>query len=69
METDISLISGEFTGNVKASVINGPGIKSENTEEKPYQVMIRETDIKAAGKSFDYTFEPHSITALVCAVS
>ena len=68
METIISLISGEFTGNVKASVINGPGIKSENTVEKPYQVMIRETDIKAVGKSFDYTFEPHSITALVCAV-
>ena len=69
METDISLISGEFTGNVKVSVINGPGIKSENTEEKPDQVVIRETAIKAAGKSFNYTFEPHSITALVCAVS
>jgi len=27
METGISLSSGEFMGKIKASVINGPGIK------------------------------------------
>jgi alpha-N-arabinofuranosidase len=69
METGISLISGELAGNVKASVINGPGIKSENTEGNPHQVVTCETDIRAAGKAFNFTFEPHSITALVCAVS
>ena len=51
------------------SVINGPDIKTENTEEKPNQVAIQETDLKASGKSFTYTFEPHSVTAVVCAVS
>jgi alpha-L-arabinofuranosidase len=49
-------------------VINGPDIKSENTDEKPNQVIIRDTTMKASGKSLTYTFEPHSITALVCAV-
>jgi alpha-N-arabinofuranosidase len=69
METGISLASGEFNGEVIASVINGPGIKSENTGENPHQVGVRETDIKVAGKSFTYTFEPHSVTALVCDIS
>ena len=69
METTIALTGGEFTGNVKVSVINGPDIKSENTEAKPDQVVARESTVKAAGKSFTYTFEPHSVTALVCAVS
>jgi alpha-N-arabinofuranosidase len=68
METTISLTSGQFTGSMKVSVINGPDIKSENTDEKPNQVIIRDTMMKATGKSLTYTFEPHSVTALVCAV-
>jgi alpha-N-arabinofuranosidase len=68
METTISLTSGEFTGNVKVSLINGPDIKAENTEEKPNQVVTLEATTKASGKSFNFTFEPHSVTALVCAV-
>jgi alpha-L-arabinofuranosidase len=66
METGISLTGGEFAGEVKASVINGPDIKAENTEAAPNLVGIKETKVKAAGKSFNYTFEPHSVTALVC---
>jgi alpha-L-arabinofuranosidase len=69
METGISLTSGEFAGSVKISTINGPDIKSGNTGEKPYQVAVRDVVLKASGKTFNYTFEPHSITALVCAVS
>ena len=68
LETNISLASGEFTGSVQVSVINGPDIKAENTEEKPNQIVTREAAVKAAGKSFTFTFEPHSVTALVCAV-
>jgi len=68
METTVSLGSGEFKGNARASVINGPDINAGNTPEKPNQVGIKETDVKASGKSFTYTFEPHSVTALVCAV-
>jgi alpha-L-arabinofuranosidase len=69
METTISLASGEFADNVKVSIINGPDIKSENTIEKPNQVGVKETDLKVSGKSFAYTFEPHSVTALVCSVN
>ena len=67
-EAAISLTSGEFTGDVKVSIINGPDIKSQNTEENPNQVVTRESVTKASGKSFIFTFEPHSVTALVCAV-
>jgi len=69
METTISLDSGEFTGKVQVSVFNGPDIKSENTEENPDLIGVKESTLKAAGKSFTCVFEPHSVTALVCAVS
>jgi alpha-N-arabinofuranosidase len=69
METTISLDSGAFKGNIKVSVINGPNTKAENTEEKPSQIGIRDTDINVSGKSFTFNFEPHSITAFVCSVN
>jgi len=69
METTISLTSGEFSGEVKVSVINGPDVKAENTEEKPNQVGIHETSLQVSGKSFIFTFAPHSVTALICAVN
>jgi alpha-N-arabinofuranosidase len=69
MDTTISLTSGQFTGNVKMSIVNGPDIKSENTYENPNQVVTRETTLKASGKTLTLTFEPHSVTALVCAVN
>jgi len=68
METTISLASGQFAGSVQVSVVNGPDIKAENTFEKPNQVGIRETAFEAGGQSFTYSFEPHSVTALVCVV-
>jgi alpha-N-arabinofuranosidase len=68
LETTISLTSGEFTGSVQVSVVNGPDVKAENTDEKPNQVVTREAALKAVGKSFTFSFEPHSVTALVCAV-
>ena len=68
MEAVISLTSGQFAGNMQISVINGPDVKAENTYEKPDQVRTRETTIKALGKTLTFTFEPHSVTALVCAI-
>jgi len=68
LETTITLADGQFTGSVQASVINGPDIKTENTFEKPDQVGVSQTTIRASGKSFVYSFEPHSVTALICAV-
>jgi len=69
METTISLADGQFAGSIQASVINGPDVKAENTFEKPNQVGTRETTLEASGKSLTYSFEPHSVTALVCAIS
>ena len=69
METIVSLAAGEFSGNVKISVVNGPDIKAENTDEKPNEVVTRETSAEASGNSFAYVFEPHSVTALVCTIS
>ena len=68
METTIDLTSGQFVEDIKISVVNGTDVKAENTEEKPNQVGVRDTFLKVSGKSFTYTFEPHSVTALVCAV-
>jgi len=68
METKISLDRGQFAGSIHVSVINGPDIKAENTREEPNQVGVREAKIDISGKSLIYTFEPHSVTALVCAV-
>jgi alpha-N-arabinofuranosidase len=68
LETHITLATGEFAGNVRVAVINGPDIKAENTEEKPNQVVTRESVMRATGKSLTFTFEPHSVTALVCPV-
>jgi alpha-N-arabinofuranosidase len=68
METTISTVSGEFAGDMRVSVINGPDIKAGNTFEQPNQVGLKETFIKVSGKSFTFTFEPHSITALTCGV-
>jgi alpha-N-arabinofuranosidase len=68
LETAVSMTQGEFAGVVGVSVINGPDIKSENTDAQPNQVGIQKTSFNVSGKSFNYVFEPHSITALECAV-
>ncbi len=69
METVITLTSGQFAGDVNVSVVNGPDVKAENTVEAPNQVGVREFNLKTSGTHFTYTFEPHSVTALVCPVS
>jgi alpha-N-arabinofuranosidase len=68
MEATITLTSGHFTGNIKVSVVNGPDIKAENTEDNPNLVGIHDTSIIASGNSFTLAFEPHSVTALICDV-
>jgi alpha-N-arabinofuranosidase len=69
MEAIVSLVSGRFEGNVIACIINGPDIKSENSKEKPKNVAPREIVFNASGQSLNFTFEPHSVTALICAIS
>ncbi|MBN2595063.1 MAG: hypothetical protein JXA81_16280 [Sedimentisphaerales bacterium] len=66
METEISLAEGQFEGTVKASVINGADIKTENSYDNPDRVVTRKSNIDASGKTLSYSFEPHSVTALEC---
>ncbi len=68
METEIALATGRFAGPVQAFVVNGPEIKAENTFDAPDNVGTRELSLTAAGSSWRYTFEPHSVTALVAEV-
>lgn len=68
METEIALAAGRLAGPVQAFVVNGPEIKAENTFDAPDQVGTRELSLTAAGSAWRYTFEPHSVTALVAEV-
>jgi alpha-L-arabinofuranosidase len=67
METEIMITSNGFSGPVQTITINGPGIKAENTFNTPDQVRPAENKLAVKkGEPFYYTFEPHSITALIC---
>lgn len=47
----------------KAWVLNGPGIDSTN-EENHDNVKVTYKDFNVTGSHFEYTFEPHSLTAI-----
>lgn len=66
METTISLETGVFAGPVRTFVVNDPDVGAENTFDHPGQVGVAEASVNASGKALTYTFEPHSVTALVC---
>jgi alpha-N-arabinofuranosidase len=68
-EAEISLAVGRFAGPVQAFVLNGPDIKSENTFDTPNCVSTRELSLTAEGRSWTYSLEPHSVTALVCDIT
>jgi alpha-N-arabinofuranosidase len=69
METTVQLTAGRFAGNAQVFTVNGPDIKSENTFDTPDEVTTKERAVTAQGQSLTYTFEPHSVTALVCDIS
>lgn len=64
-ETRIQLETGRFGGVGQQMVINGPGIKAENTFDRPDVVATQAQPLAIDGVSFTVTFEPHSVTALV----
>jgi len=68
-ETKVQLNTGRFTGEGRAFVVNGPDIKTENTFDNPEEVTTTENTLTAEGQSLTYTFEPHSVTALVLTIS
>ena len=69
METTIQLTSARFAGTIHAFVVNASDIKAENTFASPNVVGTNENTLTVKGQSLVYTFEPHSVTALVCALS
>jgi alpha-N-arabinofuranosidase len=69
METVLQLAVGDFEGQVTVYTVNGPDIKAENTFTSPRKVITKETALTANGHTLRYTFEPHSVTALICDIS
>jgi alpha-N-arabinofuranosidase len=69
MDAEISLAAGRFKESVIAYVVNGSDIKAENTFKTPAEVKTNESKFNAGGKVLQYTFEPHSVTALVCDIA
>ena len=69
LETTVSLDSGYFAGDVQAHVINGPDIKATNSFAQPHQVRTKTAALTAERRAFVHSFEPHSITALVCSLA
>jgi alpha-L-arabinofuranosidase len=65
LETALSLNEGYFGEAVEAYIVNGDGIKTENSFDAPEKVVTRRETVASKGQSFTYTFEPHSVTALV----
>lgn len=51
-------------GRVACYVVNGPDVTSQNSFEQPDVVGVREGSLQASGDTFEYTFEPHSVTVL-----
>lgn len=69
METEIRLTAGDFNNRITVYTVEGPDIKAENTFKDPERVGTNESVITAKGHSLNYTFKPHSVTALVCGIS
>jgi alpha-N-arabinofuranosidase len=67
-ETVITLGEGKFGEQIRVETVNGPGIKVQNTFEKPDQVTTATSQLKSNGSRLNVTFAPHSVTALVCPV-
>lgn len=67
-DTVLRLTDGVFAGPVRIHTVNGNDVKTYNTFEDPAQVTTRIMEIMVEGSSLLVTFEPHSVTALVCLV-
>lgn len=68
-ETTLSLTQGTFQGKASAYVVNAPDVKAENTFDTPDNVNVREASLKADGRDLSYSFEPHSVTVLLCPIT
>ncbi len=63
-DVTITLDGGQFAGTGCAWIVNGPDIKAENSFADPNRVYTTESAVTARSTSANFTFEPHSVTAL-----
>jgi len=66
--TEIISQEGRFAGKFKVYEVNGPDIKAVNDFGKETVKTIQKTDINASGRSFHYSFPPHSFTLMKGAI-
>ena len=66
VETTLSISDGHISDGVDVHIVNGSNIKSENSFNSPEQVCARRERHTIKEQPFVYTFEPHSVTALIC---
>ena len=69
MPTEIILTAGDFSGQITVYTVDGPDIKAENTFEYPNKVGITKNVVTVKRNTLNYSFKPHSITALICVIS
>jgi alpha-N-arabinofuranosidase len=65
-ETEIQISAGRIAGVVDAFTVTGADIKIENTFDQPDGVGVRRFDVPGEGGTLAVSFEPHSLTVLVC---
>jgi alpha-N-arabinofuranosidase len=51
-------------GGIRAYVVNGPDVSSQNSFEQRDSVGVRESTLHGQGTTLEYVFEPHSVTVL-----
>ena len=66
--TEVRLTEGNFNSRVTVYTVDGPDIKAENTFDNPNEVGLTEKKLTANGNILNYSFKPHSITALIVSI-
>jgi alpha-L-arabinofuranosidase len=69
IEATVQLTAGEFRGEAAVQTVNGKNIKAENSFDNPDEVITRKSTAPTHRRTLDFTFEPHSVTALVCKIT
>jgi alpha-N-arabinofuranosidase len=62
--TQIELIRGTVPGSITAYEVNGASPEVENSFANGEEVSAQKKTIAITGRTFDYTFPPHSVTVL-----
>lgn len=65
ISTTIISDSGEFKGKATVNTINSKDVNARFTYEQRDQYLPATTTVQANGKSFNYSFPPHSFTQII----